>query len=306
MASTQLTARVSVRVQAKNASQTASQKRDTGKNIANALGNGDISDELADQIGNTTNPTIADENGNEWVSMADIIAAGKAMYANGAFEEKLIYEGITDRNGTTWVVPSQYIIPSGTYAEERLNNGYKTRYTAPEHGIGLYFKRSSSSVKERLFASKQQEPYYVLSASSVNENGSYTYYYDESHLSSYQLSYAASYIDSNPYEFYDSNGSVYSSILDYPVWDIGNHDLTWIRANVVATLYGNVRTTGGSLIDWTKTDAEIEEDIRQLHETWDPSEHPGASGSMGGTYILAGPIEYNDADPTQGPPGSVG
>ena len=54
-------------------------------------------------------------------------------------------------------------------------------------------------------------------------------------------------------------------------------------------------TTGGSLIDWTAPDAEVERQINNLHETWDVTEHEGAV-TANGTYVLAGPIEFNPGD----------
>lgn len=85
-----------------------------------------------------------------------------------------------------------------------------------------------------------------------------------------------------------------------PITDVGQTLLS-------LSAYGEEteETTGGSLIDWNAPNAEIERQIKELHETWDVSEHQG-SVEANGTYVLAGPIEYNDADPTQGPPGSVG
>ena len=91
-----LTDRISVRVSAKNTSQSNDYKKATGGAIGKTLGNEDISDELKTQLGNTMKPVITDEDGNAWISMADIIAAGKAMNAAGAFEEKEVHEGIVD------------------------------------------------------------------------------------------------------------------------------------------------------------------------------------------------------------------
>jgi hypothetical protein len=60
-------------------------------------------------------------------------------------------------------------------------------------------------------------------------------------------------------------------------------------------LFGTKTTSGGSLIDWNAPNAEIERQIKELHETWDVSEHEGAV-TANGTYVLAGPIEYNPGD----------
>lgn len=80
-----VTDRISVRVTAKNQEQSNSQKRDVGGSIAKTLGNGNVSDSLKDQLGNTKNPVITDENGDTWVSEEDVIDAGKAMNDAGAF-----------------------------------------------------------------------------------------------------------------------------------------------------------------------------------------------------------------------------
>ena len=82
-----LTDRISVRVSAKNDTQSNDYKKATGSAIASKLGNGDVSDSLKSQLGNTKNPTITDENGDTWVSMEDMIDAGKAMNGDGAFNE---------------------------------------------------------------------------------------------------------------------------------------------------------------------------------------------------------------------------
>lgn len=80
-----LTDRISVSVRAKNDTESNQQKVDTGNNIARALGGTNANDVDAANIGTTSKPTITDENGNEWVSMQDIIDAGKKMQQNGAF-----------------------------------------------------------------------------------------------------------------------------------------------------------------------------------------------------------------------------
>ena len=97
-----VTDRISVRVSAKNQEQSASQKRDVGGSIAKTLGNENVSDSLKDQLGNTTNPVVYDEDGNAWISMEDIIAAGKAMYADGAFNDKEIHDGIHGNDGNLY------------------------------------------------------------------------------------------------------------------------------------------------------------------------------------------------------------
>lgn len=329
MASTQLTARVSVRVQAKNASQTASQKRDTGGNIARALGNGDISDSLKDEIGDTTKPTIADENGNEWVAIEDIIAAGKKMYANGAFEEKTIYDGITDnetgeiyrfrhvgmgpftlrytiRERSTGKISAIYEaeVPSGVlYTATEDSNGVSTSFL-------LCSKTDFTCTLRTIIYDYNPDPQTIASDSTQTRSASaYT-------ISINGVSYSAFYnsaIVTISKSYFNTEGRweiVDSNYPDPGSWEhIDNATADRLKKYCIGTLFGESNTTGGSLIDWTKSDAEIEEDIRNLHETWDVSEHSGSYQSMAGTYFLAGAIEYNPADPsdpTQGPPGSVG
>jgi hypothetical protein len=75
-----------------------------------------------------------------------------------------------------------------------------------------------------------------------------------------------------------------------PITDVGQTLLS-------LPAYGDekVEHHSGSIVDWTQSDEEIERQIKEVHETWDVSEHEGAT-TANGTYVLAGPIEYNPGD----------
>lgn len=325
--STQLTARVSVRVQAKNTSQSNSQKRDTGKNIANALGNGNISDELADQIGNTSSPTIADENGNEWVKMEDVIAAGRKMKENGAFDEKTIYHPANndyyqmnvlypgpcqiiyrDRsNDDSSVIVSDDIIdvPAGCvvipWGSPQPSEEYPDDYIVTIQVVSLESFTLQRHYRNYDGSDSDRDSTYTPNARTTRVNlgdgvTSYSFF-------TYSLGIGAyAHVDPSVKFGYIQPFNSHTDPVNMTIRYMSSDD------RIAAVLFGTKETTGGSIIDWDKPDDEVEEDIRRLHETWDVSEHPGASGQGvgAGTYILAGPIEFNDADPTQGPPGSVG
>lgn len=280
-----LTDRISVSVRAKNETERNSQKRATGKNIANALGNANISDDLADQIGNTSKPTIADEQGREWVSMSDIIAAGKKMQQEGVFDEKKSY-----RYGNVTCVP---ITATGgpVLLYKHPNNadfdayGYGPIYISGEYTYYIDANETKDSNKRdaKIACVKDisipDKPYYKI----ITDN-------------SYSIRGLMIVTATNAYYSYTGSityGGGYSDSftpMNIPVTEVGN------RYNSL-TAYGDLHeeTSGGSLIDWTKPDDEIEEDIRNLHETWDVSDHAG-SVNANGTYVLAGPIEFNPGD----------
>lgn len=293
-----LTDRISVRVSAKNTSQSNDYKKATGGAIGKTLGNEDISDELKTQLGNTTKPVITDEDGNAWISMADIIAAGKAMNAAGAF-------GGEDHWGDVKMIPvtslplsyAQYVgwlygpycmqMGSGSQGDIYRYIGAGTDQSGPIDLTGFYIgyvvdNGDVFDIIEVPEGSSGLSMRYGYNKYPIDPNHNY---YNELDISSYPIS------GTSP----DSIIVVLNGMPKTYTTYKGHH----------AYMYGDYNKTGGSLIDWTKTDAELEEDIRDLHETWDVSEHEG-SVTANGTYVLAGPIEFNPADPTQGPPGSVG
>ena len=312
-----LTDRVSVSVRAKNASQSSSQKRDTGKDIADTLtkgGNSNISDELKDTIGDTTKPVITDEQGRKWISMQDIINAGKAMQQNGAFAKNEIHEGIT-ANGIVYNINE--FITGGTFitgtndsiTETGVGNIIKVKlaksqntawyWYSKSYGVGLdivrhYGENSANYVNDGQYA--------IL---RINDDGSrvdQVYWpkrpeISQPQVSQFSFSERTVSINGTLYRLYRlSGGSMIST--DGPHYEGQNPDAYYnnIEQHIAGYFYGNVRTEGGSLIDWTKSDSELEEDIRNLHETWDVTEHEG-SVTANGTYVLAGPIEFNPADP---------
>ena len=295
-----LTDRISVSVRAKTTSQANDQKKATGKNIANALtsgGDANISDELASQIGNTSKPTVTDENGNQWVSMSDIIAAGKAMKANGAFETKTSYKYGDIEAIRIGDLPYTYLDISGSGIKYHCYGpfGYKTSHGNPAY-FGIRTNLSEVDRVARLNVKVGLANYkgtlYILAS-----GGSYPFRNIEvNEIVEGEWVGGSNRLNTGDNPMYLSDSYTVTNI---PITDVS--DLESFPNTGDISYFGEMttETTGGSLIDWTKSDAEIEEDIRNLHETWDVTEHPGASGvGVGaGTYILAGPIEFNDADP---------
>lgn len=278
-----LTDRISVSVRAKNDSQSNSQKRDTGKNIANALtsgGSANISDTLADELGNTSKPTITDEQGREWVAMSDIITAGKKMQQEGAFDEKTTY-----RYGNVACIRIGDL-PKVTYIVDYTSaDPYEAHVLGPlwvEADTGNHFCYSGGPYYEYTYDTKI--------AVVRNNNRLYFLGTGSAPQGTYMNAELTRSVGSGgqPRSRSDITDRV-SVIEGIPVTDVGE----------ILSLdqYGDYHeeTTGGSLIDWTKSDAEIEEDIRNLYETWDVTEHAG-SVNANGTYVLAGPIEFNPGD----------
>jgi len=271
-----LTDRISVSVRAKNETESNSQKRATGKNIANALtsgGSADISDALADQLGNTSKPTITDEQGREWVAMSDIIAAGKKMQQEGAFEKNTSY-----RYGNVAAIDVRSL---------------------PWNWFGRIGGTGSDPIYGERFGPINTAGYLIQPGNQVLvSNDPPTYSYPGGYrigIIKYENLY---YVLDNGWPSHAaSNGSQsFDTMEDFiaysgiPVTEVGQRLLS-------LSAYGEEQEiqSGGSLIDWTKPDDEIEEDIRNLHETWDVTEHAG-SVTANGTYVLAGPIEFNPGD----------
>lgn len=266
-----LTDRIPVSVRAKNETQSNTQKRDTGKNIAKALGNENISDSLADEIGATTKPTITDEQGREWVSMADIIAAGKKMKENGAFD--------------------------GPEYDDYVHNGYhylRTNEIYMIQGGSLYIHNKFYAKSGDIFTTLKKETNgYLVSGVAYTTDGSS--FVNESWFENPNTGAISQYVKNESYGD-EIKGSAYraSELLEPNAYGLQTGTLT--RPMIISLLNEQpVAHHGGSLIDWTKPDDEIEEDIRNLHETWDVSDHAGST-TANGTYVLSGPIEFNPGD----------
>ena len=285
-----LTDRISVSVRAKNDTESNQQKVDTGNNIANALGGTNVNDVDAANVGTTSKPTITDENGNEWVSMQDIIDAGKKMQQNGAFGETTSYNGIGGYKFDPVVSGPVDIVmqnPSSNWSGmidiSHVPSGVLVfAYHSQNERIGFYAFSETNFEIPYDYASGANAtnatppPWGTISANSVTAT-----------------------IDGVSYSFFMTNPHGYggqvatnATINIEHATSIPN-DTSKCAAGI---LFGGSTTTGGSLIDWNAPNAEIERQIKELHETWDVSEHEGAV-TANGTYVLAGPIEYNDADP---------
>lgn len=282
MSSITLTDRITVSVRAKNETQGNSQKRDTGRNIAKALGNDNISDALADQLGNTKNPTITDENGNEWVSMEDIIAAGRLMKENGAFNEKPVYEGLPNQP----IIDNSYIY--GPMSVEYIDGNMVKLVWTTDAEINIFYG-SDDDAGHVVCASK--ESFTIIYDYYTNEGGQWIK--QDSASSSIVSEAVTSAIDGVSYSyFYKEWGG---TVLHGTSEQRARLTLKPSREVITSILFGPKHTSGGSLIDWDAPNAEVERQINNLHETWDVTEHEGAV-TANGTYVLAGPIEFNPGD----------
>lgn len=276
-----LTDRITVSVRAKNETQGNSQKRDTGRNIDKALGNNNISDSLADQLGNTKNPTITDENGNEWVSMNDFINAGRIMKENGAFKTKEVHDGMTDSDGTV------YGAGMTTYPVPILGENKNGNKVGVDGGGG-----------QCCFYGPDFYGYYGVCIFST-ENTWYHIYRGGAGVFDDVLNSESATIAGVTYSFFRENVSD-ANLTKEVIEALGvtaSETYPSVK-DVAAYLFGSTHDESNSLIDWDAPNAEVERQIKELHETLDVSDHPGASGQGigAGTYILAGPIEFNDGD----------
>lgn len=299
MATINLTDRVSVRVTAKQSDQ-SSQNKETGRNIEKALGGSGLTDAQAEAIGASCGDTIADEDGNLWINEDDIVAAGKAMYANEAFHD--YYEGITE-GGVTYKPEHIYSFGPGTLigpTSKRVSEGADRHMEIAEDsisGLMCFYNTgpSDSSIYTgvRFFSTTGGSVHITMNVRG-NIGGTIA-----------ELRARTETINGVSYSFFTADANLYAASgynTGFTESDLSNNG--YIVSNgtngtkyCCGALFGPKRQ--GSLIDWTKSDEEIKRDIKELHETWDVSEHPGASGQGvgAGTYILAGPIEFNDADP---------
>ena len=244
-----VTDRISVRVTAKNQEQSNSQKRDVGGSIAKTLGNGNVSDSLKDQLGNTKNPVITDENGDTWVSEEDVIDAGKAMNTDGAFEEKRS----VIVNGTKYtMIGSPMIFPNGeTYLGHMWANDEAPIYAQIDESTtavygGIHLDDLTVDLRGTIYATSQNYfRYYVngsmRGASKFTLNGETIYY--------------AAWV---------------AGIMTVPGYEITGPDFYPEDVNnfaIAAWAYFYGEQTGDSLIDWTKPDNEIDPQIHELFET---------------------------------------
>lgn len=272
-----LTDRISVSVRAKNNTEKSAQNKATGANIQRALGGSGLSDSDLEEIGNVN--SIQDEHGNEWIKMEDIIAAGRKMKEKGAFNNKEIHEGLTDSvTGTVYNFTNVYTPPVVAYINPN-NPNYKgsislesgSCYVVFNNGLGAYvFSKESFSVWY----------HYGLAVNAVGDPASVT-------------------INDITYSFFAASllpSSMSNVTKDSPGVCVETDDNGWGGSKYAAGyLFGPVHEESNSLIDWDAPNAEVERQIKNLHETWDVSDHPGAV-TGNGTYVLAGPIEFNDGD----------
>lgn len=283
-----LTDRISISVRAKNETEKSAQNKATGANIQKALGGSGLSDTDLEEIGNVN--SIADEQGNEWIKMEDIIAAGRKMKENGAFGEKTEYDEYTYngykifhisaltgivRNGNisiegeihrgdsteTWS-GDMYISGKLTYNES--TSKYTLAYSILADGNDIMYEGSFSGYDGSSYSSTSV----AIRAGTIQEGG----------FHSSIMRYSPNFQEISPMLPFNERVSLSNTVLEAAVRNGGTH-------------HGG----GGSLIDWDAPNAEVERQIKELHETWDVTEHEG-SVTANGTYVLAGPIEFNDGD----------
>ena len=318
----ELTDRISVRVSAKRDEPEQDKKdRDisTGRDIADSLGGGgscgsSISDEEAEAIANAASaaaggkPNITDDQGRTWIPMESVIAAGKKMQEDGAFKEEDYYEAptmhykyvktpVTLHADTPWR-PSGYVagesetlLPPEAYGDVTFNQ--------PGVCVLLYTSNITST--------NNRDPNNILMLTFASENGDviqsvtghvlhYTKYTKEGADTPTEL-----------VERPQTTGSLFAgellNVTGVPINRLAFNNRTeqqqafsaWAKYIEGGAANEEHHHSGGSAIDWTKSDEEIEQQVKELHETWDVSEHKGAT-TANGTYVLAGPIEYNPGD----------
>lgn len=292
----ELTDRISVRVSAKRDEPEQDKKdRDisTGRDIADSLGGGgsgssSISDEEAEAIANAASAAsggksnITDDQGRTWIPMDSFIAAGKKMQEDGAFEDKEIHDGIGAYN-----LSPVYTGPATVrmYTEKPSNTD--PDYTDIYVPSGVYFYFYNPSNRNIAITIFSKENFACNYANNNKYNGALNGSAATGDINNIYYSFFR-----NGFSFADCKTMEYVS-GGYSLVD--QYDPSNFTRNEAGYLFGPVTKTGGSAIDWTKSDEEIEQQVKKLHETWDVSEHEGAT-TANGTYVLAGPIEYNPGD----------
>lgn len=337
-----LTDRIQVSVRAKNETEKSAQNKATGANIQKALGGSGLNDTDLEEIGNVN--SIADENGNEWIKMEDIIAAGRKMKEKGAFADK--HKGITidgvNYNVSNLLPPETKLVEpnftrKGYYSFKHLGDTYNGNRYSDCRIIDYHVEISGSYTAGGIFMPSYDEntkPESILNVAycfifrnnmpaptlTQVEKTLYTYSDNEVNFSDIET-WTSGFINlDNGYWHVDSAGSkIYYYLLnelhmndsDIPI------SYTYGTARLPAALCMNYASTirtpnnlfngvalaayhygpvsGSSIIDWDAPNAEVERQIKNLHDTWDVSDHAGAV-TGNGTYVLAGPIEFNDGD----------
>lgn len=300
MANKVLTDRVSVRVSVaqSNSSEKTKQDTATGRNIEKALGGSGLSDVDAETIGSNVDP-VTDEDGNQWIKMEDIIAAGKSMKEKGAFLNTEVHEGILGNNGTLYNLTAydsasitllqrsrQYPDSSDPYYA--FGNHY-IKYSASGSSVYIAFIEGSGWAyafsKESFSVSCQ---YYQKTSEfypSADGGAGFNVYPVTSSINDVSYSYFCSQVALN--DGYNWAGDVGNS--GYVLNTIP--DGASVNGCIAGFLFGATHMEPHSMINWDGTDEEIAQEIEKLHETWDITEHNGST-----TLIYAGPIEFNDGD----------
>ena len=267
-----VTDRISVRVTAKNQEQSNSQKRDVGGAIAKTLGNENVSDSLKDQLGNTKNPVITDENGDTWVSEEDLIDAGKTMNDAGAIHDK--HNGMMIGNILCNIVNAVQV-PSGSY-EKNMGISYTHQSNIIHNddvqvfGQVIYatdggYWGSENSYVEITDTQSKETTGEVISTSTKrldkNASGVTVYNIVIGDKTYYYWSKYHGWIADDGGDWGALGGT--PALLDYTALDPDGNSAN--GNDIVGYFYGAIEQGGD--IDWTKPDNEIDPQIHELFET---------------------------------------
>lgn len=300
MANKILTDRVSVRVTAKQSDQ-SSQNKATGRTLEKALGGSGLTDAQAEAIGaNIPDDQMAiDETGNLWVVEEQLIAAGKTMKANGAFDKEDTYTFGNIACIPITSCPRTYV---PTSSETGYNVFRRVFQSGGDHSYGEAYLSILTSIYDpnNLMIGAIQytvnDSLYIIfglrdpSGDNVTIYNQYTIFEDNT--------FAVGSVNSrNRMTVYAGTGyqEVLPSNLYIPLTQVG------VLQGSLSD-YGNFHEEPGgtnSLINWDASDDSIKEQIDNLHEVW-PDAYKNIDGSAS-SYVLAGAIEYNDPD-IFGPP----
>lgn len=311
MGAVTLTDRVSVSVRASTGgaagagSDKTSQDRATARNVADTLGGkDDLTDAQLDEIANAINNSggssspngrsVIDENGNEYVPIEAIIAAGKKMAENGAFDGTEIHEGLDDGNGGTVNIAGG--VTSGPISFYTVNedSGWQVSLNIPNVYYLSYLNSNNDGSNTWITVYMFSKTNFTYSQDNHYTNGT-------SDTTTYTGGAATATINNVNYSFfYAAISAGLRGSVDPPV--TGGSQPT--NAQMAAYLFGETHTdNSGSLIDWDAPNAEIERQIKEHYETFDPADHDeGAPGMWAGGYVLAGQLTViNPANPSTPP-----
>lgn len=282
MANKILTDRVSVRVTAKQSDQ-SSQNKATGRTLEKALGGSGLTDAQAEAIGANIpdNKMAIDENGNLWLDEDQLVAAGKAMYANGVFDVQEVHEGI---NGYDLAEAHVYKGPGSVtiYRKNPESTSASNQIQVDWTINAEYFILMANAINYVIYCEAFGKTGGSISRTITLKDGTVT---EESK----ELIAQTTTLSGVSYSYFSGgyNSNLSPSIIDTELSDeVTVKKYYDIEDEITGYLFGPTHTTGESRIDWTAPDDDIKQQIDELHETWEISEHENS-------FVLAGPIEYD-------------